>query len=127
MSKWHRSAIVSAVAFSGFSAAHLVDDFLADVPRQFHLSVETTEMLSLAYMIALVGLVAAAAASSRTGYLGLGIAGLLIFASQMLKSIPEILRPGPWRAGISSELLAIGVTGSAAITMVTSFMAWRRG
>ena len=126
VSKWHNPAIASAVALAAFSAVHLIDDFLADVPLEFNLSAEATELLALAYMIALVGLVAVGSNHSRTGYLGLAIAGLLISIAQFTKSVPEILLPGPWRAGLSSELLALGLTLSAALTMATSFLAWRR-
>jgi hypothetical protein len=124
-SKWHTLTIVSAVAFAAFSAVHLIDDFLFDVPLEFHLSVPFTLLLALAYMAALVGLVAAAASRSPTGYLGLAIAGVLIALAQLLKSAPEMLQPGPWHAGLASELAAIGLGTSAAVTAVASFLAWR--
>ena len=98
-SRWHKPAIACAVAFSGFSATHLIDDFLANVPLEFNLTVPVTEFLALGYMIALVGLVAAAASHSRTAYLGLAIDGLLISSAQLVKSVPEMLLPGPWRLG----------------------------
>ena len=124
-STWHSPAIVSAVAFAAFSAVHLIDDFLYDVPLEFHLSVPITLLLALAYMAALVGLVAAAAGGSRTGYLGLAIAGLLIALAQLLKSAPEMLEPGPWHSGSASEFAAIGLGLSAAGTTIFSFLAWR--
>jgi len=124
-SKWHWPSIVSAVFFSGLSAVHLIDDFLAEVPREFHLSEDFTQLLALAYMIALVGLVAAASAQRRMGHLGLAIAGFLIALAQLAKSVPEMLLPGPWRAGLSSELIATGLAISALFTMVASFLAWR--
>ena len=124
-SKWYSPAIVCAVAFSAFSAVHLIDDFLYDVPLEFHLSVPITPLLALAYMAALVGLLAAASGGSRSGYLGLAIAGLLIALAQLLKSAPEILQPGPWHAGLASELAAIGLGASAAVTAVASLLAWR--
>jgi hypothetical protein len=123
---WHRASIRSAVVFAGFSAIHLIDDFLFDVPLEFHLTVAVAEVLALAYMIALVGLIAAASHQSSTGYLGLTIAGFLITLAQILKSAPEILRPGPWHSGAPSELLAAGLAVSAAITAITSVLA-RRG
>ena len=125
VSKWHKPAIACAVVFSGFSATHLIDDFLANVPREFNLSVPLTEFLALGYMIALVGLVAAAASQSRRGYLGLAIAGLLIGLAQLMKSVPEMLLPGPWRLGWSSEVHAVGIALSGILLMVTSFLAWR--
>ena len=125
LSKWHFPSVVCAVAFSGFSAVHLIDDFLAEVPLEFHLMIPTTEFLALAYMIALVGLIAAASRQSPTGYLGLTIAGILITLAQLLKSLPEILLPGPWRSGPVSEVLALGVGVSALLTAITSYAAWR--
>jgi hypothetical protein len=124
-SKWHSPAIVSAIAFIAFSAGHLIDDFLFDVPAEFHLSVPFTLLLSLAYMAALVGLMAAAASRSPTGYLGLSIAGLLIALAQLLKSVPEMAQPGPWHSGLPSELVATGLGICAAATAVVSFLAWR--
>ncbi len=124
-SKWHSLTIASAVAFSGFSAVHLIDDFLAGVPREFNLSVPLTELLALAYMMALVGLIAAASRQSPTGYLGLAVAGSLIGLAQFVKSIPEILQPGPWRLGLSSEVLALGLTVSAVLLTMSSILAWR--
>ena len=125
-SKWHQASIGSAVVFAGFSAVHLIDDFLFDVPMEFHLTIAFTEVLALAYMIALVGLIAAASHQSASGYLGLTIAGLLITLAQILKSIPEILEPGPWHSGALSELLAVGLAASAAVSAITSALA-RRG
>jgi hypothetical protein len=124
-SRWHSPAIVSAVAFAAFSAVHLIDDFLFDVPLEFHLSVAFTLLLAWAYMAALVGLVAAAASRSPRGYLGLTIAGLLIAVAQFLKTAPEMLEPGPWHSGVASELAAVGLGLSAAATAVASFLAWR--
>jgi hypothetical protein len=116
---------VSAVAFTAFSAVHLIDDFLFDVPAEFKLSVPFTLLLSLAYMAALVGLVAAAASRSPTGYLGLSIAGLLIALAQLLKSASEMAQLGPWHSGLPSELVATGLGLFAAVTAVVSFLAWR--
>src|SRR3972149_7935485 len=63
-------ALVSAVAFAGFSAAHLVDEFVWGAPAEFHLAEDVTEILVLASMVALMGLIAAGATGRRAGYLG---------------------------------------------------------
>lgn len=120
-SQWQVSMIVTAVLFSGFSAAHLIDDFVAGVPGEFNLSVPATEGLALAYMVALVGLVVAASGGSRVGYTGLVIAGVLIATAQLVKSVPEILEPGPWRAGAVSEFLSIGLLVTASLTALSSY------
>ena len=124
-SGWHRLTLAAAVSFAAFSAVHLIDDFLFDVPRQFHLSVQFTELLALVFMAALVGLIAAAAGRSRTAYLGLAIAGVLITLAQIFKRLPEMLQPGPWHAGLISEFLAVGLGVSATLTAAASSLTWR--
>jgi len=123
--RWHTPTIVSSVAFAAFSAAHLIDDFVSDVPREFNLTVPITLLLALAFMAALVGLVAAAASHSPRAYLGLTIAGSIIALAQLLKSAPEMAQPGPWHLGLPSELLAVGLGVSAVLTAVFSLLAWR--
>jgi hypothetical protein len=108
-----RVGAISAVVFSGFAAAHLIDDFVAHVPADFHLSVPTTELLALIFMLALVGLIVLASRGSRRAHAGLAIVGLLIVAAQLVKSVPEILAPGPWRSGVVSDVLVIGLIASA--------------
>lgn len=129
-SRWHKLSITSAVFFAGFSAVHLIDDFIFGVPAEFHLAVPVTMLLALAYMICLVGLIVAASQCSAGGYLGLTVAGILIFLAQLLKSAPEILQPGPWHSGWPSEFLAACLAVSSAFTAFASFQArilsWRR-
>jgi hypothetical protein len=125
VSGWHEPSIISAVVFAGLCAVHLIDDFLAGVPQEFNLTIPVAGLLALAYMIALIGLIAAAASRSRSGYLGLAIAGFLIAFAQLAKSLPEILMPGPWRLGLPSESIAIALAISAALAAVTSLLAWR--
>jgi hypothetical protein len=117
--------IVSAVAFSAFSTTHLIDDFLSGVPAEFNLGVEITMVLALAYSAALVGLIAAAVSRKLGGYLGLTVAGTLIAVAQLLKSLPEMLQPGPWHLGRVSEFAAVGLCFSAALTAVLAWLAYR--
>jgi hypothetical protein len=117
--------IVSAVVFSAFSTVHLIDDFLSGVPAEFNLGVDVTLVLTLAYSVALGGLIAAAASRKQGGYLGLAIGGILITLAQALKSVPEILQPGPWHLGLASELAAVGLGLSAALTSVFAILALR--
>jgi hypothetical protein len=125
VSRWRKAAVVSAVAFAGLSAAHLTDDFAANVPQEFNLSPALAEILALVYMTALVGLVAFAAKGSRHAYIGLIAAGLIIALAQILKSVPEILAPGPWHLGVVSESLALGLLVAAVAAAITSLLALR--
>lgn len=122
-SRWHQLSIGSAVFFAGFSALHLIDDFVFGVPAEFHLTVPIALFLAYAYMMALVGLIVAAAQRSPGGYLGLAVAGILIFLAQLLKSAPEILQPGPWHSGWPSEFLAAGLALSGVLTAIASHQA----
>jgi hypothetical protein len=95
-----RDWTLAAVATSaGFPAAHLIDEFVWGAPAAFHLTVTATEALSLAYMLAVVGLLVLAARGRRGAYLALAIGGGLILAADILKHGVEILAPGPWRGG----------------------------
>lgn len=123
---WHAATVVSAAFFSAFSAVHLIDDFLSDVPAEFNLGVPSTLFLSFAYMLSIVGLLVAASHRSSVAYLGLGIAGCLILLAQLLKSVPEMLLPGTWHLGSVSGIAAIGLGVSAAATAVCSLASWRR-
>jgi hypothetical protein len=116
---------VSAVLFAGFSAAHLIDEFVWGAPAEFHLAEAVTELLALVYMTALVGLIAAAARASRAGFMGLAIAGVLIGAADILKHGIVIAATGPWRFGAVSVGLVLGLTLSALATALASAMAWR--
>jgi len=124
-SRWRSASILSAVLFAGFSGAHLIDEFVWGAPAEFHLAEDVTELLSLAYLTALVGLIAAAARASRAGFLGLAIGGALIAIADILKHGMEIAAPGPWRFGPISVGLALGLTLSALSTALTSAIAWR--
>jgi len=123
--RWHWPAVLSAAGFSAFSAVHLIDEFVWGAPFEFHLTVPVTEVLALAYMVAVIGLTVAACHQSPTGYLGLAIAGSLIALADVTKHGVEMLAEGRWRSGLSSESLAIGLTLCALLTALTSFPAWR--
>ncbi len=117
--------LVSASLFVGFSAAHLIDEFLYGAPAEFHLSGAAAEILSLTFVGALTGLVVLAARGSRRSYLGLAIIGWLIAAADVMKHVPEMAQAGTWRSGLVSELLAIGLMLSAALTGTLAYGRWR--
>ena len=116
----HDPTLAAGVALAGFSAAHLIDEFVWGAPAEFHLAESTTELLSLAYMLAIVGLLVQAAQGRRGGYLGLAIGGGLIFAADVLKHGADILAPGPWRDGLVSVGLALGLMLSSLITTLAA-------
>lgn len=94
-------------------------------PAEFHLAESTTELLSLAYMLALVGLLVQAARGRRGGYLGLAIGGGLTFAADVLKHGADIQAPGRWRDGLVSAGLALGLTPPSPLMSITA-LRWLR-
>ena len=120
-----KTALISACIFCGFASAHLIDEFVWGAPQEFHLSTEFTQILALAFMISLVGLVVRAASGSRFGFGGMALIGLLITLADVLKHLYEILQSGPWRSGFVSEFLALGLIVSGIVMFTTSCRVWR--
>ncbi len=100
--------VICGTLFSGFAAAHLIDEFVWGAPAEFHLSVEWALILALVFIVALVGLVTAAARATRASYLGLTIIGLLIAIADTLKHAMGILAPGRGAQGSSRRALRSG-------------------
>jgi len=113
-------ALISACIFSGFASAHLIDEFIWGAPKEFHLSIEFTLILALAFMLSLVGLVVRAALGSSFAFGGLALTGFLISLADILKHLFEILQSGPWRSGFISEFLALGLIMSGIVMFTAS-------
>ena len=123
---WNGRVLVAATLFAGFASAHLIDEFQWGAPAEFHLSVTAAQFLAFVFMAALTGLITFAARGSSRGYLGLAVIGFVIALADSLKHGPEILAPGPWRSGTTSEFLALGLTLSGIATACMSMAARRR-
>jgi hypothetical protein len=121
----HTALLAAGTAFVGFSAAHLIDEFLWGAPQEFHLAVGTTLLLALVFVTALAGLLVGAAMRRPTSTFGLGLIGALIVLADVSKHGVEIAAPGPWRSGPLSVFLAAGLTLSAGLTGVLAFLTWR--
>jgi hypothetical protein len=121
----HTALLVAGVAFIGFSAAHLIDEFLWGAPEEFHLAVGTTLVLALVFVTALAGLLVGAAMHRSASTFGLGLIGALIAVADIMKHGPEIALAGTWRFGPLSVALAAGLTLSAGLTGVLAFLTWR--
>ena len=123
---WSNRVIVAVSVFAGFGAAHLIDDFLYGVPAEFNLSNRMAQALGLAFFAALTGLAALAGRGSRKSYLGFVIIGGLLALADVLKHLPEVLEPGPWRSGLASEVFSVGLIVSGLVSAIVSYLAWRK-
>jgi len=124
-SRSHTVLLVAGVGFVGFSAAHLIDEFLWGAPQEFHLAVGATLILALLFVTALTGLLVGAAQRRPASAFGLGLIGVLIAVADVAKHGVEIAAAGPWRSGPVSIFLAGGLTLSAVLTAIFGFLAWR--
>jgi hypothetical protein len=118
--------IIAASVFSGFGAAHLIDDFLYGVPAEFHLSNELSQFLGLFFFAALTGLIALAARGRRRSYFGLVVIGTLLAAADTTKHLPEMLSSEHYRSGLASTAYAVGLVLSGIATAVVAYAAWLR-
>lgn len=121
----HAALLAVGTAFVGFSAAHLIDEFLWGAPQEFHLQEGTTLLLALVFVTASAGLLAGAALRRPVSVFGIGLIGALIAIADVSKHGPEIAMAGVWRSGPLSILLAAGLTLSAVLTAVLAFFVWR--
>jgi hypothetical protein len=122
---WSNRVIFAASIFAGFCAAHLIDDFLFGVPDEFNLSNQASQVLGIFFFFALTALIALAARGSKRSYLGLITIGGLLALADILKHLPDVLQPGPYRSGLASEAFSIGLIVSGLVTAMVSFGAWR--
>lgn len=123
---WSNRVVFVAVIFVGFAVAHFVDEFLFDVPAEFNLSNEISQVLGFIFFSALVGLVALSARGGRSSYTGLMVIGCLLALADALKHIPEMLKPDPFRSGFVSIFFALGMIVTGLSTAAVAFLARKR-
>lgn len=123
--RWSNRVVVAAVLLTGFGAAHLIDDFLYDLPADFGLSNEFGQALAAVYFIITSLLLILAARGSKTGYIGNMGFGLFLFLADTLKHGSEGLFSGPWRSEPFSRSLAFGALLSSIGLVVVSYYAWQ--
>jgi hypothetical protein len=115
--KWSNRVVAAAVLLAGFGAAHLIDDFLYDIPAELGISDQLGQALAVVYFGITSLLLALAARGSRIGYAGnLGL-GLFLIAADITKHGQEGMFAGPWRTGLVSRVFAFGVI-LASVTLV---------
>jgi hypothetical protein len=123
--RWSNRVVIAAVLLAGFGAAHLIDDFLYGVPADFGLSNQFSQGLAVVYFIITSSFLVLAARGSRAGYLGNLALGLFLLLADLLKHGSEGLFSGPWRNGLFSRSLALGLMLSAVALVVVSYGAWQ--
>jgi len=118
--------VAAAILLTGFGAAHLIDDFLYDIPAELGLSNAAGQVLTVLYFVITSILLVLAARGSKVGYLGNVGLGIFLIAADIAKHASEGLFAGAWRSGLLSRILAWGVILSAGGLAVVSYQAYRR-
>ncbi len=122
---WSDRVVFVAAIFTGFGAAHLIDDFLFGVSTEIGIPNNISQIMALAFFAALTGLTALAARGRRQSYLGLIIIGILLALAELLKHVPEILAASYYRSGALSVSFVFGLLVSSIVTAAVAFRAWQ--
>jgi hypothetical protein len=105
----NRSVVALAVASLLVTLPHSFEDFVAGVPGRFGLGVLAAGfLLACAYAVHVVG-IALAARGSAWGYAINLLAGIGWLLGAAIDHLPEIVRPGPYRAGFPSKAFEVGI------------------
>lgn len=123
--RWSNRVVAAAVLFTGFGAAHLIDDFLYGMPADFGLSNELGQVLAAIYFVTTGLLLVLTARGSKAGYIGNMGFGLFVLLVDALKHGGEGLFSGSWRSGLFSRSLAFGTLLLSIGSVIISYRAWR--
>jgi hypothetical protein len=108
-----------------FSAPHLIDDFLYNIPEEFGLTNQQTQVLAGIFHAQLIVFFVLVARERKAGYYGMLFWGVFLFLAGLLKHIPKIVKPEPYWSGLFSETLIIGMMISGVILAIVSILALR--
>jgi hypothetical protein len=123
--KWSNLVIGVGLALVFFAAPHLIDDFLYNIPEEFGLTNQQTQVLAGIFHVQIVVFFVLAARERKAGYYGLFFWGVFLALAGILKHLPEIIKPEPYWSGTFSETLIVGLIFTGIALAVTSILALR--
>ena len=92
-----------------FAFPHLIDDFLYDIPAEFGLTNQTTQVLSGVFLVIFMLILRVLVLRKRSGLIGAIFMGSFLALAGILKHIPLMIQPGPYWSGWFSETLIFGM------------------
>ena len=124
--EWRNFVLAVGLVLVFFSAPHLIDDFLFDIPAEFGLTNPQTQILAGIFHTQLTLIFILVAQDRKAGYYGTLFWGIFLALAGILKHIPKIMQPEPYWSGPFSELLIIGMIIAGIILAVVSLLALRK-
>ncbi|MBE0696643.1 MAG: hypothetical protein IH586_06940, partial [Anaerolineaceae bacterium] len=116
--KWSNLAIAVGLVMVLFAAPHLIDDFLFDIPAEFGLTNQQTQVLAAIFHAQLIVFFVLVARRRKAGYYGMIFWGVFLALAGILKHMPKIIQPEPYWSGPFSEWLIIGLIISGILLAV---------
>ena len=123
--RWSNLVIGVGLVLVFFSAPHLIDDFLYDIPEEFGLTDQQTQVLAAIFHVQLIVFFVLVARERKAGYYGMLFWGVFLSLAGILKHLPEILKPEPYWSGPFSEALIIGMMVAGTALAIISVLALR--
>ena len=123
--KWSNIVLAVGLVMVLFAAPHLIDDFLFDIPAEFGLTDQTTQVLAAIFHAQLIVFFVLVARRRRAGYYGMIFWGIFLALAGILKHMPKIIKPEPYWSGPFSETLIIGLIISGILLAIVSVLALR--
>ncbi len=123
--KWSNRVLGFGLVMVAFVYPHLIDDFLYDIPSEFGLTNQVTQVLAGVFSLFLFAVFCAAARGNRWGYAGVAFMGGFLALAVLLKHVPKMLLPEPFWSGVFSETLNWGLLASGTALMLVSVQAFR--
>ncbi|GEM_PF-4466745 len=122
--RWpHALVLTSSLALIGVCIAHSLEDFVYGIPARFHLSVMTAALLLGAAFVVQVGGIVLATSRRRLGYLVTGLTGAGWAVAAAADHLGEVVFVSPYREGILSKALEVGIMGIGALLAIVSLWA----
>lgn len=118
------AVIASSLALLGISVAHSLEDFVYGIPARFHVSVIDAALLLGAAYIVQVGCLLLAAQRVRSGYVLTGLTGAGWAIAAAADHLGEVLTVAPYREGILSKALEVGIMVVGVLLAAASAWAW---
>ena len=124
--QWSNLVLIVGACLLFFSAPHLIDDFLFDIPAEFGLTNQQTQVLAAIFHTQLMLFFVLVARNHRWGYVGTLFWGVFLALAGILKHVPQILKSEPYWSGPFSEALILGMIVAGITLAICSWLALRR-